>query len=158
MNKLLPFLKSKVALIGLILLALFFAQLHIAQWQRKKEINKLISELTKQEEDAIQKNEKLKSSLELLQADGFKERERDDAKKHQRCAECLRVGPRFLEKDETDDTHEDSENRPCGIHNGNIEMIENPEEQEISQVCNRSKWHDDICPLRPDIEEERCAS
>jgi hypothetical protein len=67
-------LKSKFALIALVLLALFFAQLHFAQWQRKKEIDKLITQLTEQEETVSKKNQDFSRSLQYLQADNFKER------------------------------------------------------------------------------------
>ncbi len=67
-------LRSKMILLALAALLVFLGQLHLAQWQREREIDKLIAALTEQEQQLGQKNQQISDSLEYLQSPDFKER------------------------------------------------------------------------------------
>jgi cell division protein FtsB len=67
-------LRSKMVLLALLGIFVFIGQLHVAQWQRKREIAKEIEKLTSQERDLAQKNQELSDSLRYLQTTNFQER------------------------------------------------------------------------------------
>lgn len=67
-------LSSKITIIGLCLLLIFFGDLKFKQYQNQRQIEQQRQSLQKQADDLQKKNNDLTQSLQYLNSDSFKER------------------------------------------------------------------------------------